>query len=249
MHMLLEHPTVLLLVTVVLFAIASWAGSLAVRLHEEDKSDAFQLVQGATLTLLGLLLGFTFAMAVTRFDLRMQFAVDETNALETAWMRAGTLPAPMVVPTRQLLRSYIDVRLELRKAGTNRKGRKIAEDKTDVLQAQLWAIAQQAAQQQRDAVSALYLDSLRLLFDMQATREELYDNRIPMPAWGLLIFIGIISNVLVGYGIGRRWWLLCVLPVVVAGTLMLIADLDTPRSGFIQVRQHSLDVLSEQLKP
>jgi hypothetical protein len=249
MRVLLDHPMGLLVVSIILFSLASWVGALLSRGHAEEKSDAFQLVQGATLTLLGLLLGFTFAMAVSRFDLRMELAVNEANAIETAWLRAGTLPPPFNDQSRGLLVQYTGARLDLRQAGTRDQARDAAEQRAEELQRQIWSLAEQAAAAKSDAITAVYLNALQPVFDLKTRRAEIYDNRIPGSAWILLLFIGIMSCLLVGYGIGTRWWLLWVLPVVVAGTLMLISDLDSPVSGFIQVQPQALQHLPGMLKP
>jgi hypothetical protein len=206
------------------------------------------LVQGATLTLLGLLLGFTFAMAVSRFDLRMELAVDEANAIETAWLRAGLLPDQMNTQSRALLLTYANARLELRKAGPDEGFRAAAEQHAQQTQMKIWTLGEQAAAERRDSISALYLTSLNQAFDLRTKRAEAYDNRIPAAAWTLLLFIGVASNLLVGFSIGRRWWLLWVLPLVVAGTLMLVGDLDSPVSGSIRVDPQAMERLPAEMQ-
>lgn len=49
-------------------------------------------IQGAVLGLLGLLLGFTFAMAVGRYDTRRGLVLKEANAIGTTYLRASLLP-------------------------------------------------------------------------------------------------------------------------------------------------------------
>jgi hypothetical protein len=137
----------------------------------------------------------------------------------------------------------------LRQAGSQEPTRDAAEQHAQELERQIWRLGEQSASAKPDPITALYLNSLQQLFDLKTRRAEIYDNRIPTSAWVLLLFIGIMSNVLVGYGIGSRWWLLWVLPVVVAGTLMLISDLDSPVSGFIQVQPKVLQQLPSVLKP
>src|SRR3954466_7885873 len=60
--------------------------------HDEARKSQLSGVQGAVFGLLGLLLGFTFAMAVGRHDARRTMVVQEANAIGTAWLRAGLLP-------------------------------------------------------------------------------------------------------------------------------------------------------------
>src|SRR5690348_12667659 len=60
---------------------------------EPDKSHTNAL-QGATLGLLALLLGFTFAMAVSRYDNRKTVIMEQANAIGTAELRSRLLGTP-----------------------------------------------------------------------------------------------------------------------------------------------------------
>ena len=63
--------------------------------HAETLREPFGVVQAALLTLVGLLLAFTLAMAVTRYETRRAAVVDDSNAIGTAYLRAQTLHEPM----------------------------------------------------------------------------------------------------------------------------------------------------------
>ena len=60
-------------------------------LREEERAD-FGVVLSATLTLLGLLIGFSFSMAVSRYDQRKNLEEAEANAIGTEYVRADLLP-------------------------------------------------------------------------------------------------------------------------------------------------------------
>jgi len=77
-----------------------------------EKTD-IALVLGAILTLLALLLGFTYAMSQARYDTRRQLVVDEANAIGTAYLRAKTLPEPRSSDIQELLRQYAALRVEI----------------------------------------------------------------------------------------------------------------------------------------
>ena len=79
--------------------------SRSTQFHEAVKSQV-GTIQGAILGILGLLLGFSFAMAVSRFDMRKQLVIEEANAIGTAAMRARLLPAPRRDEAAALFRSY-----------------------------------------------------------------------------------------------------------------------------------------------
>jgi hypothetical protein len=70
-----------------------------------EKTD-IALILGAVMTLLALLLGFTYSMSVGRFETRRQLVVDEANAIGTTYLRAKTLPEPRSSEIQKLLRQY-----------------------------------------------------------------------------------------------------------------------------------------------
>ncbi len=258
MNYLVDHPLGLFFVSLGLLLASAWAAGWVGKRRAErlgHSRDPFSSIEGATLGLLGLLLGFTFAMAVTRYDMRVQLVVDEANLIEKVWLRSDMLPPPLDRQSRVLLQQYIDARLEQRRAGMDPVAIQQAETHTDALQAELWAVAVKAAALNRDAISASYMNELNEMFDMQTRRSEARGNRIPVEAWLLLIFIAMVSTSLAGYEIGAetrgergRRWMLNVLPVVLAVVLMLIADLDTPRSGLIRVDLHPLMELQKEMR-
>ncbi len=48
---------------------------------DEDMREDFGVIQSATLTLLGLIIGFTFSMAIGRFEQRKNYEEAEANAI------------------------------------------------------------------------------------------------------------------------------------------------------------------------
>src|SRR5262245_17809846 len=88
---------------------------VGLRLHrakDEPRRSQIGGVQGAVLGLLGLLLGFTFAMGVSRYDTRRNLVLKEANAVGTTWLRAGFLPEAHRAPVKELLTRYVDLRLK-----------------------------------------------------------------------------------------------------------------------------------------
>jgi hypothetical protein len=75
-------------------------------------------------------------------------------------------------------------------------------------------------------------------------------NRIPNAAWGLMAAIAIFCNLLIGYGArrgGAKTMLLLVLPIVIAISFTLIADIDSPRGGVVRVNAENLTSLARSL--
>src|SRR5436853_7791643 len=90
--------------------VGSWIEKKTERLSDEHRED-FKFVLGSTLTLLGLIIGFTFSMAVGRYDQRKNYEEEEANAIGTEYVRAGLLPAADATKVRTLLVGYLDQRV------------------------------------------------------------------------------------------------------------------------------------------
>jgi len=99
----------------------------------------FSIVQGATLTLLALIIGFSFSMAISRHDQRKQLEAAEANAIGTEYVRADLLPAADAARVRMLLRRYLDQRVLFYTLRDAQQLRKINAE-TATLQADLWAL-------------------------------------------------------------------------------------------------------------
>src|SRR6516225_4421040 len=92
----LDYPLLIFAVFLLTFWVAAWIGaSIRQRKQEqgEEDRDEFMFVLGGTLTLLGLIIGFTFSMAISRYDQRKDYEEQEANAIGTEYVRADLLPA------------------------------------------------------------------------------------------------------------------------------------------------------------
>src|SRR6202020_321593 len=87
------------------------AGKKARATIDEAMRERVTIFESAVLGVLGLLMGFTMAMAVARFDLRRQLVVDEANAIDATWHRSQILPAPGNQEFAGILRKYVDQRV------------------------------------------------------------------------------------------------------------------------------------------
>lgn len=239
------HSVMFFMVIVVLLWLATLLGGQLRKRRERtlaEESSTFKTLETAVLALLGLLLGFTFSMGVGRYDQRKNLEVSEANDLANAWLRTATLPEPLRSQERMLMRAYAPVRLQFLTAGTSAARVDESLHRAALLQSWMWGIAAEFANNRPDPVSAQYLSAVTNLVDVSESRTAAFENRIPLIAWVMLVFISFIASVLVGVGIGTKSQLLrLVLPIVVASALSLTLDLDSPRSGLIRVHQYSLE--------
>lgn len=247
------YPALVLLLSFIVLALSARLGVFfgkRWRLPEGAVRDDFSIIQGATLTLLGLIIGFTFSMALNRYDQRKNLEEEEANAIGTEYLRAGLLPPADAAKVRPLLITYIDQRIAFYEARGGDDFVKIGAQ-TAKLQADLWSAVQTPAVAQPSATVALAVAGMNDVLNSQGYTQAAWLNRIPVAAWGLMAMIAIFANGLVGFGARdaqRESILLLILPLVVAIAFFLIADIDSPRGGPIRVHPENLINLAASLR-
>jgi hypothetical protein len=252
-YSLINYPVVLFLVA---FAMLWLATAVGVRLGrrrrlKDDAREDFGVIQAATLTLLGLILGFSFSMAIGRYDQRKNLEEEEANAIGTEYLRAELLPSADAARIKALLERYTEQRIAFYTTRDENEYRQI-NIRTAKLQGELWSAVQAPAVAQPTPLSALAVAGMNDVLNSQGYTQAAWWNRIPVMAWGLMVVIAICCNVLTGYGARdakAERKLLLVLPLVVSITFMLIADIDSPRGGLIRVHSQNLQNFSESLRP
>ena len=208
----------------------------------EERAD-FDLVASATLTLLALIIGFSFSMAVSRYDQRKNLEEAEANAIGTEYVRADLLPADARMQVRELLGQYLDQRLRYYETDRSDLSADSAESLT---QARLWSAVVNAGTSQPTAVVALAVSGMNDVVNSQGYTQAAWVNRIPTAAWALLASIAVFANLLLGYNERRTdLRVLLVLPLTVSIAFFLIADIDSPHSGLIRVVPQNLISLSQ----
>jgi hypothetical protein len=217
---------------------------------EEDMREDFGVILAATLTLLGLIIGFTFSMAISRYDQRKNYEEAEANAIDTEYVRADILPPADAAKVRALLRNYLDQRVLFYQTRDEHQLRQI-DAKTAQLQTELWTAVQAAATAQPTPLIALAVSGMNDVLNSQGYTQAAWWNRIPIAAWVLMALIAICCNLMVGYGARRpqaEAIVFLVLPLVVSISFFLIADIDSPRGGVIHVHPQNLVSLSQSLQ-
>jgi len=214
---------------------------------EKDQREDLNVVQGAALTLLSLLIGFTFSMAVSRYEQRKTYEEAEANTIGTEYLRASLLPASDASRVCELLREYLDQRVLYYTTRDEQFLRQV-DANTAQLQNELWSTVQARAMTQSTPMTALSISGMNEVLDSQGRTEAAWRNRIPLEAWILLAAIAAGCNVLISYGAHRTSILSIVLPLTVSISFFLIADIDSPRGGVTRVRPENLVSLSQSLR-
>jgi hypothetical protein len=238
----------------VLFVAVVWLsmqiGAFACRrlrpLRDDERGD-LELVINAGLTLLALIIGFTFSMAVGRYDQRKNYEEEEANAIGTEYVRADLLPSDDGARVRKLLRLYLDQRLLFYTVRDPRRLQQI-DAETARLQGEMWSTVTRVAHAQPTPVTALAVAGMNDVLNRQGYTQAAFWNRIPLGAWVLMLSISICCSVVIGYGARRKVGLpFVVLPVLIATAFFLIADIDSPRRGAIRVLPQNLISLSNSI--
>ena len=249
-----NYPSLVFVLAFVVLWLSARVGGSAFRNRrrlEEDTREDFGVILAATLTLLGLIIGFSFSMAISRYDQRKNYEEAEANAIGTDYVRADLLPdvgcgkGPGVAEA--LSRPARPVLHDSRHAATHRRSMR----DTAQLQAELWSAVRSPAAAQPTPVVALVVAGMNDVLNSQGYTQAAWWNRIPIAAWGLMAAIAICCNLLVGYGVRNvkaEAGLLLVLPLVVSISFFLIADIDSPRGGVIRVNPQNLQSLVESLR-
>lgn len=248
-----DYPLLVLVATLGLMAFAVWFGGVGIRRlikpNRKNRSD-FTIVLSATLTLLALIVGFTFSMAAARYDQRKQLEEEEANAIGTEYLRLGLLPAADAAAGRTLLHDYYEQRIlfyTVRNAGQLPE----ADARSSQLQDKLWSVVNDSAAKIPTPTVALVVSGMNDVLNSQGYAQAAAWNRIPAAAWLLMVIIAVCCHFLIGFGardIKAERVLLFVLPVIISLSFFLIADIDSPHGGIIRVYPENLLSISESLK-
>lgn len=215
----------------------------------EEKESPVGGMVGGTLGLLAFMLAFTFGLAGSRFEDRRQVLLSEANAIGTTYLRAAMLPEPMRTESRNLLREYVDVRLEAIQPGKLDQ----ALTKSEELHNRLWLEAVAATEKDRSPITGLFVQSLNDVIDLHAKRVMAgLRSRVPGMIWIVLYVLAILAMVMMGYHSGlahsRRSIAVVALVVGFSSVLYLIVDLDRPGQGTLRVSQQSMIDLRRSMK-
>jgi hypothetical protein len=217
---------------------------------EENEREDFGIIMAAVLTLLGLIIGFSFSMAITRYDQRKNLEETEANAIGTEYVRADFLPGADAARVRALLKNYLDQRVLFYKTRDDGQLREI-DAATTQLETDLWSAVQAPAAAQPTPLVTIAVTGMNDVLNSKGYTQAAWWNRIPNAAWGLMAAIAICCHLLIGYGVRKgeaKRTLLLVLPLVVSISFALIADIDSPRGGIVRVSAQNLTSLSQSLQ-
>lgn len=247
---MVDFPLLVFVVSFGMLVFAAWVGDFLRKrsksAEEINRNDA-GVVLGGTLTLLGLIIGFSFSMAINRYDLRKDGEKAEANAVAVLYMRSDLLPPADAAKVHDLLKKYLDQRIQF--YSTRNRG-KLAQVGNDTAQTQneLWSSIQTALGPLPPQLECLFVSSMNDVVVSRLSTEAVWSNRIPVAAWVLIAVTSVGCNFLIGLRAQKTDWLVyLIMPIAVSISLLLISDLDSPRGGAIRVSPHNLISVAQSL--
>jgi hypothetical protein len=252
---LLDHWYITLAIIAILVVVAEVGFRLGCRRQtwvDDNYRSQLSTMQASTLGLLALLLGFTFALAASRFEARKALVLKEANAIGTAHLRLGLLQAPDRGELEALMRRYVDARVDFSRA-ENWESFRAAQAASSQLQSQLWMrVGDLARTDGRPVPHGMILQALNEVIDIDGECRAALFNCVPDIILELLMGVGTFAMLINGYSVGvggtRSLFALIAMPIMIAAVIAVIIDLDRPRRGLIQVDQQSLIALQGSLK-
>ena len=203
-------------------------------------------IQAGTLGLLALLLGFTFNMAMQRFDDKSKVVIKEANAIGTAMLRSRLLPPPYDSVANIQLQCYLDFRLKMSELQLPQyEDIRRLNASTDSMRQIIWDTAIVAAKLDPNQVkTGLFISALNELIDARDERNALLQIHVPEIILFLLFFVIIVNCGFMGYSSGlslkRAYIPTFMLTLLITLVVFIIIDLDRPTRGLIRVNNQSL---------
>jgi hypothetical protein len=238
-------PTVFLAGLAVILSVSELGWQLAVR-SAGPGGNNISTLESALLGLMALIIGFTFAMALSRFEARRDAVVQEANAIGTTALRARLLPEPHRSESLSLLREYVQIRLSIVHSGNSLADAKVVVERSNQIQEALWQHAKAMAAQDKSLIpTGLFIQSLNEMIDNQGKRLAALRNRVPNVVLLWLLGVAAIAGGFVGYASAldakRTRLPVYIMGLLISVVILLILDLDRPGSGFIQNSQQAME--------
>jgi hypothetical protein len=206
-------------------------------------------IAGAMLALLGFILAVSLSMADSHFETRRKLVLEEANAIGTARLRASAVGGENGTEIARLLLEYAQTRVDFFIAGKDAGKLRSVYRRTSDLQQRIWNLATAIAGSSPTPISAMLLSSLNEVFDLGTTRRWAFEVRVPAYIVSLLFLFAVLSMGMMGYYFGvcgvSHPVLSTILIIAFAIALLLVIDLNRPRSGLILPEQTPLYWLLE----
>ena len=224
---------------------------LRMRRHMADEEGS-SFVMSAALTLLALLVAFTFGMAHSNFELRRDLVTAEATAISTAHLRQQLLDNPQRDRLNMLMRDYIRVRMAFSTDRSDPAALETVRLRTAQLQSAIWEVTDEALDTSvGQRISVPLLNATNEMFDDAERRYAAFDARIPQRILRSVHVFALGTALLVGLTLAatgaRHFVSTCGLFMLVGLALSLISDLDNGATGLITTSQAPMERVAQAI--
>src|SRR5215204_1504177 len=206
------------------------------KFHKGFQAD--NTILGSLFTLLGLLLAFTFSMAINYHGIRKDIIIEEANDIGTAILRADLYRESDRNFFRAEFKKYVDARVDYFTAGTDLEKVGAAQKLSVEIQRQLWNYASQFSKDSGYSVASMQMiPALNSMIDITTTRQ--YSNIVHLPDTiiYLLFLLSCVCTFYIGFSAASKekfdWMLAVLFCLLTSMVVFVVFDLDRPRRGFI----------------
>ena len=197
-------------------------------------------ISSALLGLLALILGFTFAMAGSRYENRRENLIDEANCIGTALLRSDVYPDSLKNEFKKDFRLYLNSRKDYYLLDNNEAKLTASLKQSAEVSDRLWNRAAFYAKDKNYFLqSNMMLPALNQMFDSASKSNMVLNSKVPETIVYLLFAFSIVISFFIGYNSGLEKKInikfitgFCFLICIV---IFITLDLDRPRRGLIKL--------------
>lgn len=191
------------------------------------------------ITLLSLLLGFTFSMSSDRYRDYKIIMINEVNSIGSASLQAELYPEPYRSEFRKYFKEYIDERISFYDAGTDLTKIDESKKKSGIAGKNLWELSSRLFQDSLMInASRLMTPSLNKMFDAAVSREANLKSKVPYMIALMILLTAFVVFYFGGYGSThfskKEFRIFILYAAIITLVVYNILDLDRPDSGLIK---------------
>ena len=223
-----------------MLVLGQWLGRRSLSQETDVVRSRLTGVEAAIFGLMGLMIAFTFSGAASRYEMRRQLVVDETNAIGTAYLRLDLLPAASQPALREKFRRYTEARVNVYRVLPDLDASAAQAAIAVTLQNEIWAETLVALKDAPSQATIVVIPALNQMIDVTTARAIAQQTHTPKLIFIVLVFLTLVCSLLAGYVLANTRTrhvgvYVVAFAAVMTLTIYIIFDLDYPRVGFIRL--------------